>query len=508
MAPPGSPDGAASGPAPAEGAPPAAELPRPERRPVPPLVRAARRLLQPAIDAALIILAFYLAWVARYRLRLFAGVDPAFEAPFEAYIPFAVGAAVMLPALYAAAGVYAPRRGAGWLDQSSRIVNGTLTGLVILLAATFFFRPLVYSRLLLLEATALIIVLLSVERMIGRAIVARVRQRGIGIDRVLIVGAGDVGRAVMRTMVARPDLGYHVIGFLDDDPERGRSTMGRFRGLGPVDGLGPLLAGEHVDEVIVALPWTYYRRILTVLADCERARVRARVVPDILRLSLSRVDIDDLAGIPLIGVKDRVAGPTARLAKRLLDLVVITLGAPALLLLGAIVALAVRLDSPGPIFFRQQRVGLNGRPFTIYKFRSMREGAEAERGQLEALNEADGPLFKIRNDPRITRVGRVIRKLSLDELPQFINVLRGEMSLVGPRPPLAEEVARYQPWQVQRLEVPPGVTGLAQVSGRSDLTFDEVCLLDIYYVEQWSLALDVQILLRTIPHILRGSGAY
>jgi lipopolysaccharide/colanic/teichoic acid biosynthesis glycosyltransferase len=184
---------------------------------------------------------------------------------------------------------------------------------------------------------------------------------------------------------------------------------------------------------------------------------------------------------------------------------------PAVVLLAPVwllVALAIRLDSPGPILFRQVRVGRHGKPFTFYKFRSMRADAEAELDNLRELNEASGPLFKIRDDPRQTRVGRFIRRTSLDELPQLFNVLGGDMSLVGPRPGLPSEVVQYQDWQRRRLEIQPGITGLWQVRGRSDLTFDEMVMLDIYYGENWSLGIDVQTLVRTIPQILFGDGAY
>jgi lipopolysaccharide/colanic/teichoic acid biosynthesis glycosyltransferase len=183
----------------------------------------------------------------------------------------------------------------------------------------------------------------------------------------------------------------------------------------------------------------------------------------------------------------------------------------ALLLLSPfliLIALAIRLDSPGPVVFTQRRVGEAGRPFAMYKFRSMCLGAEEQQAEIRGLNQATGPLFKIRADPRLTRVGRLLRRSSLDELPQFINVLRGEMSIVGPRPGLPPEVAQYEVWQRQRLEVPPGITGLWQVSGRSDLSFDEMCLLDVYYIENWSLGLDLTIMLRTIPRMLFADGAY
>jgi lipopolysaccharide/colanic/teichoic acid biosynthesis glycosyltransferase len=173
-----------------------------------------------------------------------------------------------------------------------------------------------------------------------------------------------------------------------------------------------------------------------------------------------------------------------------------------------LIALAIRLDTPGPIFFRQMRVGKHGKEFACFKFRSMVSNADELRGQIAELNESTGPLFKIRNDPRLTRVGRFIRRYSLDELPQLFNVLHGEMSLIGPRPNLPQEVDQYQEWMKKRLSVSPGLTGLWQVSGRSDLTFDEMVLLDIYYVENWSIGLDINILLRSVPAVLRAKGAY
>jgi lipopolysaccharide/colanic/teichoic acid biosynthesis glycosyltransferase len=176
--------------------------------------------------------------------------------------------------------------------------------------------------------------------------------------------------------------------------------------------------------------------------------------------------------------------------------------------LRAFIALVIKLDSPGPVLFPQERVGKNGRRFTIYKFRSMVEGAEGQKAALEVLNEADGPLFKIKDDPRRTRLGKGLRKWSLDELPQLYNILRGDMSLVGPRPPIPTEVAQYKEWHKRRLEVSPGLTGLWQVSGRSGLTFDEMALLDIYYIENWSLGLDAKILIQTVPKVLFGQGAY
>jgi exopolysaccharide biosynthesis polyprenyl glycosylphosphotransferase len=324
----------------------------------------------------------------------------------------------------------------------------------------------------------------------------------------LIVGAGEVGRTVMRTIVARPELGYRIVGFLDDNPEKGETNIGPFKALGGLDNLPSVLSSERITEVIIALPWTYHRKILSLITQCERAGVRARFVPDIFQLTLSRVDVDDLGGIPLLGVKPVTIRGTSLAIKRAMDLALGGVGGLVALPFLALIALAIRLDSPGPILFKQVRVGKGGKEFLCWKFRSMHEGAEAEQEHLKSLNEATGPLFKIKDDPRITRVGRFLRRLSLDELPQIYNILRGEMSFVGPRPPLPSEVAQYQEWHKQRLEAPQGITGLPQVSGRSDLTFDEQCLLDIFYIENYSPALDIRILLRTVPTVLSRKGAY
>jgi exopolysaccharide biosynthesis polyprenyl glycosylphosphotransferase len=210
----------------------------------------------------------------------------------------------------------------------------------------------------------------------------------------------------------------------------------------------------------------------------------------------------------MIGVREISIGRTETFIKRAMDMTISLVGLILLLPFFALLALLIKLDSNGPVFFAQIRVGKDEKLFACYKFRSMRQGAEAEQDELRTLNEADGPIFKIREDPRITRMGRVLRRTSLDELPQLFNVLMGHMSMVGPRPAPPAEVQRYQPWHKRRLEVAPGMSGLWQVSGRSELSFDEMVLLDLYYIENWSPVLDLQIMLRTLPKMITGEGAY
>jgi exopolysaccharide biosynthesis polyprenyl glycosylphosphotransferase len=299
-----------------------------------------------------------------------------------------------------------------------------------------------------------------------------------------------------------------VVGFVDDNPDKGHKDIGRFKGLGSIDNLPRIAQEESIDEVIITLPWMYHRKIISIMTQCERGGVRARLVPDLFQMSLSRMDVDDLGGVPMIGVKEISITGWKSVTKRAIDFTIALVGLIVLSPLLLLVALGIKLDSPGPVLFRQIRVGKGGRRFVLYKFRSMREGAEEEQQELTDLNEAEGPIFKIRHDPRCTRVGRFLRRTSLDELPQLYNVLRGEMSLVGPRPPVPTEVEHYQEWHKKRLEVSPGMTGLWQVSGRSELPFDEMVLLDIYYIENWSAALDTEIFLRTIPKVIFGGGAY
>lgn len=457
-------------------------------------------------DLVLINLALIGAYWMRYELKWF--VEVGFDAPLSAYVPFALLLSILLPITFKLDGVYNGRRGQSWFDQMYAIVNATAKGTIVLWAITFAVRPLVYSRLLFGLAAVLIVLLTGLSRLIKGFFEARLRRRGVGVDRVLIVGGGEMGRVVIRTIVARPELGYQIVGLVDDNPDKGHADIGRIKGLGGLDKLAEIVDSEAVDQVFITLPWMYHRKIMGIVRECQRKRVHARIVPDLFQMSLSQVDVDDLGGIPLIGVRETTIGRWQRALKRVMDVAIAAVGGLLVSPLMGLIAMAIKLDSPGPAVFRQLRVGKGGRRFWCYKFRSMHTGAEDELRRLRAYNEADGPLFKMRDDPRRTRVGRWLRRTSLDELPQIYNVLRGEMSLVGPRPPLPSEVAQYEAWQMRRLEVAPGITGLWQVSGRSELTFDEMCLLDIYYIEHWSPYLDIKILLRTVPKMFTGDGAY
>lgn len=461
------------------------------------------------VDVLLINLAVAIAYWLRYQLQWFAAVDQAYLVPYQAFVPMSLALTILLLGIYKLSGIYDPPRDASWFDETYRLLTGTATGIILIVfVIVFFFRPYLFSRLTFFYAGMLIAIFLSVSRLMQRIVHAHLRKRGKGVDRLLIVGVGEVGRTVMRNIVAHPSLGYQIIGFVDDDPEKGKTDIGRFKALGSTNNIPSLLNELGIDEVIVTLPWMYHRKIVGITAQCDREHVDVRIVPDLFQMTLTHLDVEDLGGIPVIGVRDVTISSGKRMFKRTVDVAISLIGLVLLLPVFLLVALLIRLDSSGPVFFRQIRMGKDGHLFTLFKFRSMHEGAEAEQAKLQAQNEADGPLFKIRNDPRVTRVGRFLRRTSLDEFPQFLNVLIGHMSLVGPRPAPPSEVERYLPWHRRRLEVAPGMTGLWQVSGRSELTFDEMVLLDLYYIEHWSPLLDLQILIRTLPKMLLGQGAY
>ena len=461
-----------------------------------------------AVDAILINVAFVLSYLVRYELELPYPVPPEFDAPFAPYVPYAALMTILCLIMYRIDGLYNPFRRRRVFGEIYRIINGTATSVVAMLAITFFLQPLIYSRGMLILAGTLTIAFLSAVRIVKHLALSVQRRRGVGVDRVLVVGAGEAGRAVMQTILASPGMGYRIDGYLDDDPLK-QNGLGRIKSLGGIDRLDAVLAEQPIDEVIITLPWKYHQKIMCMVDVCEEAGVRCRLVPDVFQRRMYNVDVEMLNGIPLISPGPDRLTSGAHLTKRAVDVALSLAALPIFLAVLPVVALLIRLDSPGPVFFRQERIGKDGRPFQVYKFRTMVDGAEELKAKVAHLSKYQGDtLLKVPHDPRTTRVGRFLRRISLDELPQVLNVLRGEMSWVGPRPNTPDEVQRYNPWQRKRLNVLPGITGLWQVSGRSDVPFDEMVLLDIFYIENWSIGLDFRIIFQTIPHVLFGSGAY
>ncbi|MCS6836460.1 MAG: sugar transferase [Anaerolineae bacterium] len=467
------------------------------------------RWIQPILDGALVVAAFVVAYIVRYDWQVVRPVIDPSRSSFGPYLPFVVIYYALLLLSFQGNGLYRNLRGRTWWEELGIIINSTMVATVILLALFFIFQPLVTSRLMLVYVAALTIVFLGGARLARRAILAHLRTKGIGLQSVLLVGMGETGRAVLRTMISRGELAYRVVGYLDDNPERGEGSLGRVPGLGRTDNLRAAVKSHSIDLVVITLRWKEYDRIMELSRVCRELGVQVRVVPDIFQLNMRQVQVENLDGIPLLGVNETVVFQgTSRFYKRALDLGLTLLTAPVWLVVMAVVALLIKWDDGGEVLYSQVRIGEGGKPFRMYKFRTMIPNADSLRQQLIEATGQDPRHPKIVDDPRITRVGRLLRKTSLDELPNLFNVLRGEMSLVGPRPPTPDEVALYDEWHRQRLQIMPGMTGLWQISGRSDVPFDEMCLMDIYYIENWSVKYDLHILLMTVPHVLLRNGAY
>jgi exopolysaccharide biosynthesis polyprenyl glycosylphosphotransferase len=330
----------------------------------------------------------------------------------------------------------------------------------------------------------------------------------------LIIGSGKVGKEVARKLIRHDSFGLHPIGMIDDDPlytEFQEPELEGLRVLGGLDDMTRIIGDFDVEKVVIAFTNATSEKLLDVASKCNKAGVECSIIPRLFEVITDEITVNEIGGIPLIRLRQKKIEGYRGLLKAAEDYV---LGTILLLIIWPVLlvtALAIKLDSPGPVFFKQKRPGRNGKCFNCLKFRSMVDGAD--KMQAELVNGDGKPdenwlIWKDPEDPRITRVGKWIRKFSIDELPQIFNVLSGKMSLVGPRPSLKEEFSCYKEWHFQRLNVKPGITGLWQVSGRSDLPFDEMIKLDLYYIETWSLWTDFKIIMRTFSAIVSSNGAY
>ena len=337
----------------------------------------------------------------------------------------------------------------------------------------------------------------------------RFRRRGINAKSLLVIGGGARSEQLIKKINQKSELGYRILGYLDSTPSFSRRQVAGVPWIGNIEDLRAIIDDEVVDEVAIALPIkSHYAQIKTAIAQLEEQGVVVHLLSDFFPHQLARIEPQNFQGMPLLSLHSAPAVCWRTEVKRIVDV----FGAIALLTLCAplfvVIAILIRLDSRGAIFFTQERMGYNKRRFRMIKFRTMVADAEARLEAIEHLNEKQGPIFKIRKDPRITPIGGILRKFSLDELPQLINVLLGDMSLVGPRPLSIRDGSRLEEcWQKRRFSVSPGMTCLWQISGRSNLSFEEWVALDLKYIDSWSLQLDWLILLKTIPAVLTARGA-
>ena len=438
-----------------------------------------------------------------------------FGVGWATYWESAVRMPILLFALYAAVwvgilalnGLYRPRyRWTVW-SEAAQIVRATAWMALGTLAFLFAAKLPDVSRLFLLVVFPTQALVTMADRAVLRLLVRRFRAGGRNTRYVVIVGARQRGQEFADRLDANPWLGLQVAGFLDDDADAGAALPPSRRWLGPLDRFSALLHGSVVDEVAICIPaGTWDEQVVELMRRAEDEGKIVRIPMGLADRTFTRGLLEDLDGIPVYSI---VAGPDRLVelgVKRALDIVGALIGLVLLSPVMAAVTLAILARDGRPVLFTQERVGLHGRPFRLLKFRSMAWNAEARLPELLQHNERNGHAFKMADDPRVTPLGRALRRTSLDELPQLWNVLRGEMSLVGPRPPLPREVAEYDGWHRRRLSMKPGMTGLWQIEARHDPDFDAWVERDLAYIDSWSLLLDLRILARTVPAVLAGTG--
>jgi len=460
-------------------------------------------LFSMALDMSLTLLALLLAVALRPWLLLLPFVKPlALSA-----IPTSPLLFIMIPILWGVTflvtSVYDPKRIYRAIDELQITFVATAVA-ALLFAGLLYLTFREFSR-----AMFAAFLLFDLSFLLGWRIVARyifkIGRLSAPKRRVLIVGTGDAGQRVGNMIAEYHWMGLDLSGYLHDDDTQ---PTGDIAILGQVGDVRHVVKTRQIDDVVIALPQRAYGQINKLVLALHDLPVNVRVVPDYFSLALYRASVEDFGGLPMINLRDPALNDVQRLIKRLFDITIAGVILLFLLPLILLLALIIKLDSKGPVIFRQQRVGENGRLFGMFKFRSMIVGAEKLQDKVKTTDARGNVIFKTADDPRVTRIGRLLRRTSLDELPQLFNVLKGDMSLVGPRPELPMLVGQYEPWQHKRFAVPQGMTGWWQVNGRADKPLHLHTEDDIYYIQNYSLWMDIYILLKTPWVVVRGKGAY
>ncbi|MFV2044185.1 MAG: sugar transferase [Anaerolineales bacterium] len=457
------------------------------------------------LDMLLIVPALYIAAYMRSTLPFGIPLSPeAITVPLQVYAITLVSWGFSLTLL----GAYDPKRVLRWYEDATRVIAASSIA-VILMAGALYFTIRELSRLQFAYSFVLI-----VGALLSYRAALRITYRLGGWSRpgwgrrILVLGSGELANRVVQVILDHSRWGYQLVGLAADGNATEATPPPPIRYLGDTSDLRQLVSRFQIDEVWAAMPLTEYGRLERIVTELEDLPVRLEVVPDFTKVALVRARTQTIGGLPLIGLRDPVIVGPPRLVKRVFDVVLsavlLILLAPVMLLIGA----SIRLGSAGPALFAQKRLGENGRLFDMLKFRTMVDGADQKIEAMLKHDEKGNVIHKLPDDPRVTPLGRFLRGYSLDELPQLLNVLKGDMSLVGPRPEMPWLVERYQPWQRKRFAVPQGITGWWQINGRSDKPMHLHTEDDLFYVYNYSIWLDLWILLRTPFAVLRGRGAY
>jgi len=468
-------------------------------------------------DAITIVISFVAAYFFTLGLRDFLELGPLAFAPslsFGGALFFLRNhlwlVLITVPSwisLMSVDGVYENFRTKVFIEIMWRVFRTGLVSILFLSSGVFLLKMTLTSRLYVGVFALTGLIFLWIEKTIWRWFLDYTFRQGYNLVNMLIVGTGRRAQDFIDVVKAHENWGLNIVGLVDDDPKLLGKKVMDYEVIGRIRDIPRILREFVVDRVIFVIPRMWLNRIEDAIYYCEREGVSTAVSVDLYKPKLAKMRQSDFAGIPLIIYQTSGANEAQLFVKRTLDVLIslmaLTMLSPILIL----TAVAVKVSSRGPIFFRQIRCGMNGRKFTLYKFRSMQVGADVRKKELARQNEMTGPVFKMKRDPRVTPLGRFMRRLSIDELPQLINVLRGDMSLVGPRPSLPAEIEMYETWQRRRLSMKPGLTCIWQVSGRNKIDFEQWMEMDLQYIDSFSLWLDVTILFRTIFVVLTGYGA-
>jgi exopolysaccharide biosynthesis polyprenyl glycosylphosphotransferase len=488
--------------------------------------KTALQVLLVAVDWAVIFFALVCAQWLRFSTGWFGSTSRLSHQ--NLLLIFFVSGAWLL--IFAGYGLYRERNYFPIMDHLFRVLKAVVIGTLLLLTLVFVLKAHAHlqSRLFIGFGflTSLAFTLLWRGLIFSKLIYPLFGGKGAG-RRALIVGTGERGRQLAKHITEYSSLGLDVIGFIQDHPESATeisststsaAAVSSMRILGSTDDIAAVVKKYDVGEIFLGVPSLTHGELINLIDTCKATRLPVTLTSELLDVVSQHSPVGKIDGVPTVTIQPRGFSEVNLVFKRFIDLLIGTAGLILALPVLAVSAVLIKLDSSGPIFFRQQRLGRRGRPFTIYKLRTMvsRQNDDIHRKYLRefiannrnAGNAQNGDqVFKLDNDPRVTRVGKYLRRLSIDELPQLINVIRGEMSLVGPRPPLPYEAELYKEWHNKRLQVKPGITGLWQVTARSAVSFDDMVMLDLYYVEHWSLLFDLQLMLKTIPAAFSGKGA-
>jgi exopolysaccharide biosynthesis polyprenyl glycosylphosphotransferase len=468
------------------------------------------------MDMALAVLCMLMAYVLRMDVPVISIEAFRSDPSFQPWLPLILFAPFVRVFTFNMFGVYDDNTMKVHSAQNIyNLCKAVTLGSVVLIVAAFMYRGFFdyrqfsYARLIPVYDWFLTIILVTATHALLTHLRIKMLLRGIGQKRMGIQGTGHLSGVFLNELKQFPLAGYRVMGYISPDSEKNSfEDADSFKYLGDTDHILDIINTYSLNEIVVTDVDSLGMELVQFVEECHKRDVVVKLALDFYGILMQARKLDELAGQPVIQINEIAIQGLARVLKRLEDITLCSIALMITFPVWVVISLLIKRESPGPAIFAQTRVGKNGRTFTMYKFRSMVADADAKKEELMDENEADGLIFKMKNDPRITRIGRFIRRTNLDEIPQFINVLKGDMSLVGPRPPVPSEVAQYTEPQKRRLGATPGITGLWQVNRGHQHSFEEVLNWDTYYIENWSLWLDIKIIFKTFGVVLNGKASY